>query len=130
MKSLQQKIIDLREARDWSQVTLAKKMNLSKSVMNKIESGSRKISADELRNFACLFQVSADYLLGLQETPMHTTTTEQLRLKALLKSQATIYYDDEILLTPNDQQIISDIVIGYVEQRKQRKEKQNDEADK
>ena len=122
MKSIQQKIIDLREARDWSQATLAKKMNLSKSTMNKIELGSRKISADELRNLACIFQVSADYLLGLIETPINFTHKEQLKLKTLLKSPATIYYDDEVLLTPTDQQIISDIVIGYVEQRKQRHE--------
>ena len=121
MKSLQQKIIDLREERDWSQVKLANKMNLSKSVMNKIESGSRKITADELRMFATIFHVSADYLLGLKTTPMSLTTTEDLKLKPLLESKTSIYYDDTTILTPTDQQIISDIVTGYVEKSKERK---------
>ena len=40
-KILISKIINLREAKDWSQAELARRLGVEKSVMNKIENGSR-----------------------------------------------------------------------------------------
>lgn len=65
-KILISKIINLREAKDWSQAELARRLGVEKSVMNKIENGSRKVSIDELKQLANLFQVSTDYLLGFE----------------------------------------------------------------
>ena len=65
-KILISKIINLREAKDWSQAELARRLGVEKSVMNKIEHGSRKVSIDELKQLANLFQVSTDYLLGFE----------------------------------------------------------------
>jgi len=62
--SLISKIINLREARNWTQVQLGKKLHLDKSTMNKIENGTRKVSTNELEKLADIFNVSTDYLLG------------------------------------------------------------------
>ncbi|MDT2597096.1 helix-turn-helix domain-containing protein [Enterococcus dongliensis] len=61
---LANRIINLRESKDWTQTELGKKIGLEKSTMNKIENGSRKVTTDELRQLAQVFDVSTDYLLG------------------------------------------------------------------
>ncbi|AYW45294.1 helix-turn-helix domain-containing protein [Tetragenococcus koreensis] len=58
------RIINLREANNWTQVELGRKLNLDKSTMNKIENGTRKVSTNELEKIADVFGVSTDYLLG------------------------------------------------------------------
>lgn len=58
------RIVDLREKRGMTQTELANKMGLDKSIMSKVENGTRKVSSDELRNLSNIFNVSADYLLG------------------------------------------------------------------
>lgn len=63
MTSLPNKIIDLRESKDWSQAELARRLDVNKSVMNRIESGERKVSSDELKKLSDIFDVSTDYLL-------------------------------------------------------------------
>ena len=67
MSELARRIIDLRERNNMTQVELAKKINLSKSKMSKIESGDRRVTSDELAAFAEVFGVSTDYLLGRPE---------------------------------------------------------------
>lgn len=47
-----------------NQTELAKKTNISRSVMNRIELGTRPIRDDELKTIAKVLDVSADYLLG------------------------------------------------------------------
>lgn len=64
MTSLPNKIINLRESKDWSQAELARRLDVNKSVMNRIESGERKVSSDELKKLSDIFDVSTDYLLG------------------------------------------------------------------
>jgi transcriptional regulator with XRE-family HTH domain len=64
IKKLNERIIDLRESKDLTQTELAKRLSIDKSAMNKIESGTRKVSADELSKLASIFDVTTDYLLG------------------------------------------------------------------
>lgn len=67
MTSLPNKIINLRESKDWSQAELARRLKINKSVMNRIESGERKVSSDELEKLSDIFGVSTDFLLGRSE---------------------------------------------------------------
>ncbi|SER76155.1 Helix-turn-helix [Isobaculum melis] len=62
------RIIELREKYDLNQKELAEKAGINKSVMNRIEAGTRQISERELAKFADIFESSADYLLGRAET--------------------------------------------------------------
>ena len=60
----------LREARrlsGLSQGQVAQRMNLHRPSISEIEAGNRRVSADELRRFAELYDVSIAYLSG--ETP-------------------------------------------------------------
>lgn len=65
MATIQQQIINLRKQNNWSQIKLANEMNFSKSTMSKIESGSRKVTIDEVKKLAILFGVMPNYLLGV-----------------------------------------------------------------
>lgn len=51
MTRLSNKIIDLRESKDLSQAELVRLLAFNKSVMNRIGSGKRKISSEELKNY-------------------------------------------------------------------------------
>lgn len=77
MSNLSKRIIDLRESKDWSQAELARRLNVNKSVMNRIENGERKVSADELKTLAALFDVSTDYLLGNTDKKHYYDLTEK-----------------------------------------------------
>ena len=61
-------IVRLRENLGLTQKELAEALNMNRSVLNRIENGTRPVRDDELAVFADYFNVSADYLLG-RETP-------------------------------------------------------------
>lgn len=62
--SIGKRIISLRSKLGMNQTELAKKANISRSVMNRIELETRPIRDDELKTIARVLNVSADYLLG------------------------------------------------------------------
>jgi transcriptional regulator with XRE-family HTH domain len=57
----------LREKRDWSQTMLAKKIGVSKSVMSRIEAGTRPLEDSLLIKLSDVLEESSDYLLGIAE---------------------------------------------------------------
>lgn len=115
-----QRILDLRMKKNWSQTRLAQHMNFSKSTMSKIESGARKVSAEELKEFAKAFGVTTDYLLGLHEVPLSPISTNQWDIQTLLESNEQVYYTDEVALTESDKAIITDIIGGYIRGKNKR----------
>lgn len=56
----------LREARGWTQVELARKMNMTRNGINSWEQGLFMPSPPSLVDLARLFSVSTDYLLGVE----------------------------------------------------------------
>lgn len=58
------RIRNLREQKGITQAELAKKIMVDKSVMNRIEIGTRLVRNDELLSLAHVFNVSTDFLLG------------------------------------------------------------------
>lgn len=56
----------LRIKKNWTQSQLAKKLGLTKSVISAYETGLRLPSYDVLIHIAATFNVSTDYLLGVQ----------------------------------------------------------------
>lgn len=62
------RIAALREERDWKKTELARRLGISHSQVSRIESGeTRTLSSDILIRLAEVFDVSADYLLGLTD---------------------------------------------------------------
>ena len=58
------RIRKLREQKGMTQAELAKKIMVDKSVMNRIEIGTRLIRNDELLSLSHVFNVSPDFILG------------------------------------------------------------------
>jgi transcriptional regulator with XRE-family HTH domain len=82
------RIKELREKAGMSQDVLAQKMKLPRPAISQIESGTRKVSADELVSFSQLFHVPVDDLLNpgkgpevsLQEEKMEKAAKPQMRI--------------------------------------------------
>ena len=67
------RILELRSMRSWSQVTLAKRLGVTKQAVSNWENGNIQPSIEMLLRLAKLFGVSTDYLLGLENTPYLNT---------------------------------------------------------
>ena len=66
---LGQRIEQLRSELGWSQVKLAKKLNIAKQTVSNWENDNIQPSIEMLMRIAKLFGVSTDYLLELEEIP-------------------------------------------------------------
>lgn len=66
---LAQRLGELRRARGWTQVDLAKKCGINYTTINKIESRQRKPTVPVLFLFCKVLNVSSDYLIGLSDNP-------------------------------------------------------------
>ncbi len=64
-----EQIRELRVRDQLSQEDLARVLSIPRSAVSQIESGERAVSSDELRKCACHFEVTADYLLGMENPP-------------------------------------------------------------
>ncbi|MBI3354181.1 MAG: helix-turn-helix transcriptional regulator, partial [Nitrospirae bacterium] len=68
-KKIGHQIKELREKTGMSQDRLSQKMGISRPAVSQIESGERKISADELQKLSHIFHVSVDDLLDPIKEP-------------------------------------------------------------
>lgn len=66
---LGQRICELRTASGWSQVDLAKKLGVAKQSVSNWENENIQPSIEMLVRLARLFNVTTDYLLGLDSIP-------------------------------------------------------------
>lgn len=66
---LGQRICELRTASGWSQVVLAKKLGVAKQTVSNWENENIQPSIEMLVRLARLFNVTTDYLLGLDAIP-------------------------------------------------------------
>lgn len=66
---LGQRICEIRTAFGWSQVELAKRLGVAKQTVSNWENENIQPSIEMLVRLAKLFNVTSDYLLGLDHTP-------------------------------------------------------------
>lgn len=64
-----QRIRDLREDRDWKQITVAQMLNMSQTGYSKYETGENDIPTRVLIKLADIYGTSIDYLLGQTSNP-------------------------------------------------------------
>lgn len=64
---LHERIRGLREDRDLNQTQIGKALHMSQRKISYIERGEKAITAEEIISFCLLYNVSADWLLGLPE---------------------------------------------------------------
>lgn len=62
------RICELRTALGWSQVELAKRLGVAKQTISNQENDNIQPSIEMLVRLAKLFNVTTDYLLGLEQT--------------------------------------------------------------
>ena len=67
MKTIHERIKELRTELHLSQDYVARYLNINRSTLSQMENGNRKILADELSKLCTLFGVTADSLLGNAE---------------------------------------------------------------
>lgn len=82
---LTRRLIDLREASGLSQTEVARRVGIDNSSLSRIESGDRKVSAEELSKFADVYGVTTDYLVGKNGTPKWATPEDVIDLKEVLE---------------------------------------------
>ncbi len=87
-EKLGHRVKGLRENFGFSQDRLAKALAISRSAVSQIESGERKISADELIRISETFNVSVDILLDLRKEPQ--VLIEESKKQTLSKPQMRI----------------------------------------
>lgn len=66
---LGQRIYEIRSSLGWSQVDLAKRLNVAKQTVSNWENENIQPSIEMLIRMAKLFGVTTDYLLGLDNIP-------------------------------------------------------------
>ncbi len=64
---LNEKIYELRNVKNWTQVQLAYKLSVSKQTISNWENNNIQPSVEMLVKLADLFSVSTDYLLGREK---------------------------------------------------------------
>lgn len=69
--SIGERIKNLREKRNWTQLYLAEKIGMNNSVLSRIEAGKRPVEDHEIKLFADVFEVSTDFLLFGRTDPDH-----------------------------------------------------------
>lgn len=67
MEMLGEKLKDLRMEQGWTLKETASKVGLTRNAISNYESNIREPSLEKLKAFCKLFDVSADYLLGLED---------------------------------------------------------------
>ena len=83
---LGERICELRKERGWSQVELAKRLNVAKQTVSNWENENIQPSIEMLVRLAKLLNVSTDYLLGLDNIPHLSTAGLPANVVAHLSS--------------------------------------------
>lgn len=72
---------ELRQEKKYTQKQLAELLNTSQSQISKYETDSASLSAPILKLYAELFDVSADYILGLSDIRKYKLSSHNSRLE-------------------------------------------------
>src|SRR3989337_3939928 len=82
------RIRELREQLEISQQKLSELLNVSRPAISQIESGERKISAEELKKLSEIFHIPLDSLLNLEKEP--EIILEEAEKREVIKPQMRI----------------------------------------
>ena len=69
MKTHLERIRDLREDNDKTQAEIAKYLGTTQQVYSRYEKGENEIPVRHIISLCRYYKVSADYILGLKDTP-------------------------------------------------------------
>ncbi len=109
MDVFKERLKDLRIENGYKQEEVAKILNVTTSGYGYYEQGRNEPSLETIQKIATTFKVSADYLLGIIDTPNHSvelTITEDLSLSeeelAAVTKMKEVNLLDELSMDPNE----------------------------
>jgi transcriptional regulator with XRE-family HTH domain len=112
------RIRELRESRGWTQEYLGKLLNVQKSAISKYEIGRVQLTDEIINKLAKIFNVSADYILGISNIKNPESLTLDEELQQLLNDPNTLVaFKDFHNLSDTDKQEI----INFIKFKKQQK---------
>lgn len=91
---LSRRLREAREYRGFSQEEVARHLDVPRSAISLIESGSRRVSAEELSRLAKLFQVTMESLAGHDR---EASEPESVRMVARAAAELSATDRDEVL---------------------------------
>ena len=83
--SVARNIVQLRKYQGLTQNELSERTGINRSVLNRIEKGTRPVRDDELEIFADYFKVTTDYLLG-RDSKIRSLSETQKKLLGMFDS--------------------------------------------
>lgn len=110
------RIKELREQHRWSQNDLARKINKSKSTVSLYESNGKVPPGDTLIDLAAIFNVSLDYLIGIDKNEMVSIDKLSERQKSVVHTLLVELQDTSKSrggLTPRQQDILSALMLEF-----------------
>lgn len=96
-KNVNERVKELRTDNDMSQKDLAKRIGVSESTLSRIESGEHSITIEQLLEFADIFNVAPQFLLGLDsdsDKSKYARTFMQKLIKQFGITTTKDYYND------------------------------------
>lgn len=107
----------LRKAKGWSQETLGRKLNKTKSVVSSYEANLRTPPLDVLTDLAALYGVSLDYLAGVEGRamlPAEGLTTAQTELvRTIILELQSPHPGAARTLTPRQMDILNGLLFEF-----------------
>ena len=91
------RIIQLREEQNISQLELSKKVNINNSVLSRIESGKRAARDDELISLSKALNTSIDYLLGETDDPKENKNATRIPVYESVSAGSPLLTNDEVV---------------------------------
>ncbi len=118
MFDIGQRIKYLRNQNGFTQAQLAKKLNKSKSAICRYESGGKEPSLNTLIDISTLFNVSLDYLVGLEKKDVisiENLTPNQINiLNTLLVEFRNMKSYQQVKLTGRQLDILNELISEFL----------------
>lgn len=116
MLSAGERIRRLRERKGWTQLELAEIVKINNSVLSRIESGKRPVEDVLIVKFAEVFNVTTDYLLGMEERVQERQASYRSDpdLVFLEQLRKAAFYQDGRELSEKDKKLVMEWLMENV----------------
>ncbi len=122
------RIVNARETLGITQTELADRIKMNRSVLNRIELGTRSVRDFELKAIANALDVTSDYLLGNHQTPADATQQEVDDLHRILDQGQLTYREEPV--SKEAQDAVKALLEGYYWKKGRKRVKHDDNGDK
>ena len=122
------RIRNLRIENDYTQDSLAEKLNVSPKTIGSWEREDRLPPVDKLSALAKLFNVTIDYIMGLNQTPKDATEQEVDDLHRILDQGQLTYREEPV--SKEAQDAVKALLEGYYWKKGRKRVKHDDNGDK